>query len=479
MSHVNATNFNGLSKLENILSQTEVSNPELTKEIQTLTGATKEQQAREDIKEEDIDVVEKALTHFLQLSNTDIVVAYNGLTECCRLLRNMCVQCTKTQDNILPCIKKIKSVIASCKELKRGIHKSESESSTVLFRCIVQFIGNSIVGHPRNQQFVWDNLQDELSELLYYGDEKLTTYTCMIYHNCLRGLLNRESSLDVVHCGKILCDVVNSTVDQESEYGLFTVEDCLEVDGTLAEADPELSDNEMLFVLEILIDNLKKLPPNSHEAPTSPHPSLGNLRYLVTQIVTHATSILNVIEQKLETNPHIIAKQIEVLGLATSQNHLYGDLQNEPDLLTTCLYLLHSIHRLGQSGDNIFSSVQKAREAEQVDVHHPAFGLKKDIIRLLANLVHGHHENQDKVREMDGLPLILDQTNIDARNPYISQWAILAVHNLCEGNPENQKLLSDLRIQGVCNKSAVIEELGIEVELKDGKVSVKPKSQDR
>ena len=59
--------------------------------------------------------------------------------------------------------------------------------------------------------------------------------------------------------------------------------------------------------------------------------------------------------------------------------------------------LLHSIHRLGQSGDNIFSSVQKAREAEQVDVHHPAFGLKKDIIRLLANLVHGHQENQDKV----------------------------------------------------------------------------------
>lgn len=46
MSHVNATNFNGLSKLENILSQTEVSNPELTKEIQTLTEATKEQQAR-------------------------------------------------------------------------------------------------------------------------------------------------------------------------------------------------------------------------------------------------------------------------------------------------------------------------------------------------------------------------------------------------------------------------------------------------
>jgi hypothetical protein len=55
---------------------------------------------------------------------------------------------------------------------------------------------------------------------------------------------------------------------------------------------------------------------------------------------------------------------------------------------------------LGQYGDNVFSSVEKAAEMDQVDVHHPAFGLKKDIIRLLANLVHRHKENQDKVHQM-------------------------------------------------------------------------------
>uniref|UniRef100_K1PL99 Ataxin-10 n=1 Tax=Magallana gigas TaxID=29159 RepID=K1PL99_MAGGI len=297
-----------------------------------------------------------------------------------------------------------------------------------------------------------------LRDFLNYGDDKLTTYTCMVYHNCLRGLLDRKSVMDVEHCGKILCDVVQSTVDKESEYGLYVVEDCLEVDGTLAEADPVLSDHEMLFVLEILINELKKLPRNSDVSNSSTHPSLGNLKYLVTQVATHATAILNIVEQKIETNPHIIVKQIEILGLASSLHNLYGELQNEADLLTTCLCmqydLLHSIHRLGKCGDNVFSSVEKVTEAQKVDVHHPAYGLKKDIIRLLANLVHEHKANQDK-------------------------WAILAIHNLCENNAENQKLLSDLKIQGVCNKSAVIEELGIEVQLKDGKVSVKPKPQDR
>lgn len=479
MDEIDTAPVHTFSNLKRILSNAEVSKIELIEEIQVLTEKMKDPTEREKITEDDIKTVDQVLSYFLLLSNTDNISAHSGLTDCCRLLRNMCVQCTSTQDKLLPCIEKIKSVILSCTDLKRGIHKTKSENSSVLFRCIVQFIGNSIVGHPKNQQYVWDNFQDGLSDFLNYGDDKLTTYTCMVYHNCLRGLLDRKSVMDVEHCGKILCDVVQSTVDKESEYGLYVVEDCLEVDGTLAEADPVLSDHEMLFVLEIFINELKKLPRNSDVSKSSTHPSLGNLKYLVTQVATHATAILNIVEQKIETNPHIIVKQIEILGLASSLHNLYGELQNEADLLTTCLYLLHSIHRLGKCGDNVFSSVEKVTEAQKVDVHHPAYGLKKDIIRLLANLVHEHKANQDKVREMDGLPLILDQTNIDARNPYISQWAILAIHNLCENNAENQKLLSDLKIQGVCNKSAVIEELGIEVQLKDGKVSVKPKTQDR
>lgn len=63
--------------------------------------------------------------------------------------------------------------------------------------------------------------------------------------------------------------------------------------------------------------------------------------------------------------------------------------------------LLHSIHRLGKCGDNVFSSVEKVTEAQKVDVHHPAYGLKKDIIRLLANLVHEHKANQDKVSHLN------------------------------------------------------------------------------
>ena len=80
MSHVNATNFNGLSKLENILSQTEVSNPELTKEIQTLTEATKEQQAR------------YIVYMFLLLCVTDIAVQHENISFTYFFVLNYCIR---------------------------------------------------------------------------------------------------------------------------------------------------------------------------------------------------------------------------------------------------------------------------------------------------------------------------------------------------------------------------------------------------
>ena len=85
MSHVNATNFNGLSKLENILSQTEVSNPELTKEIQTLTEATKEQQAR------------YIVYLFSLLCVTDIAVQHGNISfaYCIRYIMYILYTCTE------------------------------------------------------------------------------------------------------------------------------------------------------------------------------------------------------------------------------------------------------------------------------------------------------------------------------------------------------------------------------------------------
>lgn len=79
-------------------------------------------------------------------------------------------------------------------------------------------LGYTAVGLEINYMFI-SFCSFIYSDLLNYGDEKLCTYTCMVYHNCLRGMLDRKSEMGAQHCGQILCDVVKATIDKESEYG--------------------------------------------------------------------------------------------------------------------------------------------------------------------------------------------------------------------------------------------------------------------
>ena len=55
------------------------------------------------------------------------------------------------------------------------------------------------------------------------------------------------------------------------------------------------------------------------------------------------------------------------------------------------------MHMIGQQGDNIFSSLTKMQDHGNADPNHPGFGLKRDLIRLLANMAYKKKTNQDKV----------------------------------------------------------------------------------
>ena len=50
---------------------------------------------------------------------------------------------------------------------------------------------------------------------------------------------------------------------------------------------------------------------------------------------------------------------------------------------------------------------------------------------------------------------------------------MFAIHNLTENNEENKQFIAELRLQGVANNQAVLEDYGIEVKQEGDKISVK------
>lgn len=122
--------------------------------------------------------------------------------------------------------------------------------------------------------------------------------------------------------------------------------------------------------------------------------------------------------------------------------------------------ILKNIHTLGQSGSNYFSRIED--HFQTVD-SHPGLNFKCNLVRLLGNLCHQNPEAQNQVNRLEGITPLLECCNLDARNPFIQQWAVLAIRNICKNNPKNQEVIRSLTRQGVVQTST-LQELGLEVQ---------------
>lgn len=56
---------------------------------------------------------------------------------------------------------------------------------------------------------------------------------------------------------------------------------------------------------------------------------------------------------------------------------------------------------------------------------------------------------------------------------------MLAIHNICKDNDENKAVLASLQFGGLADDAEVLRKYGIEAEVKDNKVIVKPPSDNK
>lgn len=94
----------------------------------------------------------------------------------------------------------------------------------------------------------------------------------------------------------------------------------------------------------------------------------------------------------------------------------------------------------------------------------PYKGFRRDIVGILGNCAYRRKSVQDKIREENGILLLLQQCVSDEDNPYLREWGIWSIRNLLEGNAENQRLVSDLEMQETVDVPELTG-LGLKVEI--------------
>lgn len=107
-----------------------------------------------------------------------------------------------------------------------------------------------------------------------------------------------------------------------------------------------------------------------------------------------------------------------------------------------------------------------------------SFEFKVDLVRIIGNLAFRNRSCQDRVRELNAIPLMLQQCNLDFKNPFLREWALFAVRNLCEQNSENQAVIASMKLQSVRGDDADLRALGLEVVLENGKINVKQRKRE-
>ncbi|KAK9399279.1 ataxin-10 [Crotalus adamanteus] len=401
------------------------------------------------------------------------------LSECFRCLRNACVQCVNNQNvmrslglidasiHVIQLLQKLEndleSLLIDLRSSNRQIKDASARlrlPSAVAFRCSLQFLGNIATGNRDSQNSIWKVAFPSLFlNCLNHQDEKIVNYCSMVLFTCLNP--ERTKQLQEHHSLKIALSVLQASRRcPELEWMTLIVTNHLLKCPELVEAlYAKLSDPERTSLLELILSEMKENNVLIGEEMAT---------FLAVSFEEKCQSVLRLLSDTNEDKEALVAARLlDILCEATSSPGERRPLQACPGLLEVALGLLKLVHLAGKQSTNIFTVTYSIGQEE---ISHPAVGFKSHLIRLIGNLCYRNKGNQEKVYELNGIPLILDNCSIDNNNPFISQWAVYAIRNLTEENERNQEFIARMEQQGPAD-NPTLESLGLKIESRDQKQS--------
>ncbi|XP_075409616.1 ataxin-10 [Tenrec ecaudatus] len=446
--------------------------------LRALTALFKEQRNREtaprSIFQRVLGILKKS-SHDIELACREPSQAENLgsslqlITECFRCLRNACIECALNQDSIrnLDTIAVAVDLILLFRELQ-----TEQESLLTAFRCGLQFLGNVASRNEESQSAVWARAFPELFfTCLNHHDKKIVAYCSMIMFTTLNAERMRELQENL----NVAIGVIEAhQMQPESEWPFLVVTDHFLKDPELVKAMfAKLSNQERVTFLDLMI---AKILSDDSLATDDVPVFLSHAELMAGAFVDNCRSVLKLTSEHQTEDEEVraIIRLLDVLCEMTANNDLLVYLQGYPGLLDRVIDLLRLVHIAGKDTTSLFAAAGCIK-AER-DISSVADGFKSHLIRLIGNLCYKNKENQDKVNDLDGIPLILDSCGIDDNNPFLTQWVVYAIRNLTEDNSRNQNLIAEMEQQGLASASALTK-MGFEVEKQGEKLILKYASQ--
>ncbi|XP_077122750.1 ataxin-10 isoform X1 [Ranitomeya variabilis] len=442
--------------------------------VRRVTGLFREAQYRETADEKIFTLISQILSRALQEIQTRIVTSNPAgerwcdlSAECFRCLRNACVQCPPNQDTI-----RNVGLIDTATTLLQIFSTSGSseESLLVAFRCGLQFLGNVAGGNRASQNSIWERAFPQVFlTCLTHEDDKVSAYGSMVLYTCM-GEDKVADLLEPANLTIALGVITAYSKRSDTEWLYLIVTDCfLRCPELVKQIYASQSHADRITLLELFLSKVSEKSPLTEREQTNLQ-QIAEFLSDCFQKQCQAVLKLAAPGSCEEEEALVVISLLDLLCEMTSDADHLGCLQRCPGLLDTVIDTLRLTHLAGKQSKNVFTSTHTASLGS--DLTHAAVGFKAHLIRLIANLCYKNRENQDKIHQLDGIPLILDNCSIDDNNPFLNQWAVYAIRNLTEHNEKNQEQIASMERQGLADTS-LLESMGLHVEERDGKLLLK------
>ena len=340
--------------------------------------------------------------------------------------------------------------IASIKPcFQNGLHMSDfpqlvvaicefHSNSEIVLKKGIQLLGNMTVQNKFGKDKVWKICYPDFINQMLNSSYEFTELICFLIFNCLdksraRELVSSQRGIDLI--SRLLFEM---TKDNSGDFlQLLLSRILLDYEGTVV-LYSLFNENRNFSTLLLLLDfilqsntfNILSLHESTHLCVcTNLIEFLCRDFLLLTPTLLQSISILEegiTHEDGTLIKAEIFKSILAILAVFSGFSELLTHLQSREVLLRECLSILEKLSKYSQP--KIPSNTTQTSEVTKL-----LYGIKQHDMQLIANMLYSNPHNVNLVYEdKTKLVLILNHCRADMMNPFLTQWVVLAVRNLCQ-----------------------------------------------
>uniref|UniRef100_A0A182JLG3 Ataxin-10 n=1 Tax=Anopheles atroparvus TaxID=41427 RepID=A0A182JLG3_ANOAO len=341
----------------------------------------------------------------------------------------------------------------------------------------LQLVANLSVQNKPNQERIINHLKSFLLENITSNGD-YTNASAMILYNAF---IYKSTSLNLDGILETILEnvAVNQAAQKElPEFVCIFLEYLISESNEVVEVMEKMDFNRKLLLYRYLIEYVRQEDRRVHPI----HPDV--FKHLLEEFKKKSDMVLKTetIQLNAQDTEEVFTLLIFISDTTCVEPYA-SFLRHDGGLFLNLGCLLRQMQMIGKADTkNMFTPVQKLDEILRIkkgdsdlDIEgHISYSLRSAVVKALANLAYKSKKNQKMAREMDIIAAILECTNLDARNPLIKEWSILAIHNLCDDNLENQQFIAGLKKQGDAENSLITEYKAGTIRISEGKSGGRP-----